>query len=255
MKDFDYRKYLAEGKLLNEAIDFPEMEDEFEGAMGAMVVEPEVYLQGIIDASAEEIVSDDYYEIMNAVEQGFYSKDEAVKLAKEWAKDKLSGLAEGKLLKEDIDMATILIHDDYQELYIGNRAEHDASSEEEQFSDEYMIDLKPGMYHMIFWNDEGPDYIVYDSKEEYIKDSIKSYWDIEHFERKFGLTDELDAAGDNWESVFNKHIEDNLDMYYEELNRLINNSEADGDSANGVVLLQNGKVVAGEATNISRRFN
>jgi len=164
-------------------------------------------------------------------------------------------LAEGKLLKENIDMATILSHDDYKELYIGNRAEHDASPEEEQFSDEYIIDLKPGMYQMIYWNDEGPDYMNYDNKLEYVKDSIVSYWDIEHFERKFGLTDELDAAGDNWESVFNKHIEDNLDMYYEELNRLINNSEADGDSANGVVLLQNGKVVAGEATNISRRFN
>jgi hypothetical protein len=87
---------LAENKLLKEEIDFPEMEDEFEGAMDAMMVEPEVYLQDIIDASAEEIVSDDYYEIMNAVEQGIYSKDEVVKLAKTWAKSKLSGLAEGE---------------------------------------------------------------------------------------------------------------------------------------------------------------
>ena len=164
-------------------------------------------------------------------------------------------LAEGRLLKENIDMATILSRDDYKELYIGNRAEHDASPEEEQFSDEYIIDLKPGMYQMIYWNDEGPDYTNFDSKEEYIKDTIAGYWDIEHFERKFGLKDELDAAGDNWESVFHKHIEDNLDMYYEELNKLINDSEADGDSANGVVLLQNGKVVAGEATDIRTRFN
>ena len=166
-----------------------------------------------------------------------------------------SDLAEGKLLKENIDMATILSHDDYHELYIGNRAEHDASSEEEQFSDEYMIDLKPGMYHMIFWNDEGPDYNVYDSKEEYVKDAIGDFWGEDHFESKFGLTDELDAAGDNWESVFHKHIEDNIDMYYEELNKLTNNSEADGDSAKGVVLLQNGKVVAGEATDIRTKFD
>jgi len=100
MDNFDLRKYLAENKLLKEEIDFPELEDEFEGAMDAMVVEPEVYLQDIIDASAEEIVSDDYYEIMNAVEQGVYSAEEAVKLAKAWAKNKLSGLAENKLLKE-----------------------------------------------------------------------------------------------------------------------------------------------------------
>jgi len=95
MKDFDLRKYLAEGKLLKENIDFPELEDEFEGAMDAMVVEPEVYLQDIINASPEEIVSDDYYEVMNAVEQGVYSEDEAVELAKAWAKEKLSTLSEG----------------------------------------------------------------------------------------------------------------------------------------------------------------
>ena len=100
MDNFDLRKYLAENKLLKEEIDFPELEDEFEGAMDAMVVEPEVYLQDIIDASAEEIVSDDYYEIMNAVEQGVYSKDEAVKLAKSWAKEKLSTLSEGLFSKK-----------------------------------------------------------------------------------------------------------------------------------------------------------
>ena len=104
MENFDLRKYLAENRLLKEEIDFPELEDEFEGAMDAMVVEPEVYLQDIIDASAEEIVSDDYYEIMNAVEQGVYSAEEAVKLAKAWAKDKLSGLAENKLIKEYLDL-------------------------------------------------------------------------------------------------------------------------------------------------------
>ena len=102
MDNFDLKKYLAEGRLLKENVDFPELEDEFEGAMDAMIVEPEVYLQDIIDAPAEEIVSDDYYEIMNAVEQGVYSKDEAVKLAKAWAKEKLSSLAEGRLLKEDL---------------------------------------------------------------------------------------------------------------------------------------------------------
>ena len=104
MDNFDLRKYLAKGRLLKEEIDFPELEDEFEGAMDAMIVEPEVYLQDIIDASAEEIVSDDYYEIMNAVEQGVYSAEEAVKLAKAWAKDKLSSLAENKLIKEYLDL-------------------------------------------------------------------------------------------------------------------------------------------------------
>jgi hypothetical protein len=158
-------------------------------------------------------------------------------------------LAEGKLLKENIDMATIASHDNYRELYIGNRAEHDASFEEEQFSDEYIIDLKPGMYQMIYWNDEGVNYDNYDSKFEYIVDSIMDFWGERIFD-DFGLNDELDAAGDNWEGVFHKDVKDNIDKYYEYLNKQINNSYPDGDSASGVVLLQNGKVVAGEATEI-----
>jgi len=91
---YRFRQFLTEG-VIKENIDFPELEDEFEGAMDAMVVEPEVYLQDIINASPEEIVSDDYYEVMNAVEQGVYSEDEAVELAKAWAKEKLSTLSEG----------------------------------------------------------------------------------------------------------------------------------------------------------------
>ena len=159
-------------------------------------------------------------------------------------------LAEGRLLKEAIDMAAIASNDNYRELYIGNKAEYDASPEGKQFNDEYIIDLKPAMYQVIYWNNEGPDYINYDSKEEYIKNAITGFWGEDHFIEEFGIKAKLDAAGDNWESVFNKHVDDNLDMYYEEINKLINNSEADGGSASGVVLLQNGKVVAGEATEI-----
>ena len=164
-------------------------------------------------------------------------------------------LTEG-IIKENIDMAVQSIsHDDYHDLYIGNKAEHDAADEEEQFSDEYMIDLKPGMYQMIYWDDEGPDYMNFDNKLEYVKESIAGFWGEDNFIEYFEIEDEIDAAGDNWESVFDKHLEDNLDMYYEELNKLINNSYPDGDSASGVVLLVNGKVVAGKATNISRRFD
>ena len=43
-------------------------------------------------------------------------------------------LTEG-VIKENIDMAVINSHDSYQDLYIGNKAEHDAADEEEQFSD------------------------------------------------------------------------------------------------------------------------
>jgi hypothetical protein len=91
------------GSKSSTSIDFPEMEDEFEGAMSSMSISKEEYLQDIINASDDEIVSDGYFEIKNAVEQGVYSKDEAVKLAKSWAKEKLSTLAEGKQLKEETD--------------------------------------------------------------------------------------------------------------------------------------------------------
>ena len=159
------------------------------------------------------------------------------------------GLSEG-IIKENIDMAVINSHDDYYDLYIGNKAEHDAADEEEQFSDEYMIDLKPGMYQMIYWNDEGPDYMNFDNKLEYVKESISGFWGEDYFIEEFGIEDLMDAAGDNWGSAFDKHLEDNLDMYYEKLNEFINNSYPDGDSASGVVLLVNGKVVAGEATEL-----
>jgi len=64
---------------------------------------------------------------------------------------------------------------------------------------------------------------------------------------KFGIEDEV--GDDNWD-YFDQHVADNLDMYYEELNNLINNSYPDGDSASGVVLLVNGKIVAGKAYKI-----
>ena len=149
-----------------------------------------------------------------------------------------------------INKATIHNHFDYKDLYIGNTSDFENLPEDEKFSNEYMIDVDPGMYQMIYWNDEGPDSMGFDSKLDYVKESIRNYWGEDHFEQKFGIEDILDAAGDNWESAFHKHIEDNLDKYYEELNSLIKNSYPDKDSACGVVLLENDKIIAGEASKI-----
>ena len=82
----------SSSKSSSPTINFPELEDEYRDTMKGAIERPEIYLQNIIDASAEEIVSDKYYEIMNAVKRGDYSAEEAVKLAKAWAKDKLSSL-------------------------------------------------------------------------------------------------------------------------------------------------------------------
>ena len=101
MDKFNLKEYLKNNPLLKENIDFPELEDEFEGAMDAMVVEPEIYLQDIID-DPSVVLGDDYFEVYNAVEDGIYSEEEAVELAKKWATDKLSSLAENKTLNEEV---------------------------------------------------------------------------------------------------------------------------------------------------------
>tara|TARA_Y100000034_G_scaffold134444_1_gene202899 strand:- start:237 stop:1232 length:996 start_codon:yes stop_codon:yes gene_type:complete len=87
-------------KSTTSTINFPELEDEYEGAMDAMVVEPEIYLQDIID-DPSVVLGDDYFEVYNAVEDGIYSEEEAVELAKKWATDKLSSLSENKTLNEE----------------------------------------------------------------------------------------------------------------------------------------------------------
>ena len=104
---------------------------------------------------------------------------------------------------------------------------------------------------MIYWNDEGPDSMSFNTKEEFVKESIYNYWGEEGFIENFeGLEDELEALYDEdnpdvyW-NAFGKHMNDNLDTYYEMIKGMINNSYPDGDSASGVVLLVNGKEVAG----------
>ena len=90
--NFDLKKYLAEGRLLKEAIDFPEMEDELEGAMLASTQSKESYLRDIADIPYYEIDLDGYYEVKNAIEQGVYTEEEAMKIMKKWAKSKLQEL-------------------------------------------------------------------------------------------------------------------------------------------------------------------
>jgi len=110
--NFDAKQWLVENKItfqsrLNEAIDFPEMEDEFRGAMETGDYTEEEYLQDIISASPNELVSNiyfgAYYEVSNAIKQGTYTKPEAIKLMKAWAKEKLGSpeKSEGSIWDED----------------------------------------------------------------------------------------------------------------------------------------------------------
>ena len=149
-----------------------------------------------------------------------------------------------------INKATIANHSDYEDLYIGNTSDFENLPDNIKFSAEYMIDVDPGMYQMIYWNDEGPDSVSYNSKKEYVIESITNFWGEDQFIEKFQIEDKIDEAGDEWGNVFNKHVEDNLDMYFEELKKYTNNSYPDKDSACGVVLLENDKIIAGKANKI-----
>ena len=149
-----------------------------------------------------------------------------------------------------INKATIANHSDYEDLYIGNTSDFENLPDNIKFSAEYMIDVDPGMYQMIYWNDEGPDSMSYNSKKEYVIESITNFWGEDSFIEKFKIEDKIDEAGDEWGNVFNKHVEDNLDMYFEELKKYTNNSYPDKDSACGVVLLENDKIIAGKANKI-----
>ena len=149
-----------------------------------------------------------------------------------------------------INKATIANHSDYEDLYIGNTSDFENLPDNIKFSAEYMIDVDPGMYQMIYWNDEGPDSISCNSKKEYVIESITNFWGEDQFIEKFQIEDKIDEAGDNWKNVFNKHIENNLDIYFEELKAYTNNSYPDKDSACGVVLLENNKIIAGDANKI-----
>lgn len=92
--NFNAKQWLVENKItfqsrLNKNIDFPEMEDEFRGAMEAGDQTKEEYLQDIIDTPSSQIDLSGYYEVENAVEQEDYSREQAIKLMKAWAKEKL----------------------------------------------------------------------------------------------------------------------------------------------------------------------
>jgi hypothetical protein len=73
--------------------DFHPMDDEFEGAMQTGDYTKEEYLQGVIDATPEELLGDGYLELVSAVESGEYTENEAIDLAKKWARNKLRNLS------------------------------------------------------------------------------------------------------------------------------------------------------------------
>ena len=90
---------------INEAIEFFEMDSEFEGAMEAGDQTEEEYLRDIIDTPSPQIDLSGYYEVENAVDQGDYSKGQAIKLMKSWAKDKMNELG----LDESVNLKEILL--------------------------------------------------------------------------------------------------------------------------------------------------
>tara|TARA_Y100000389_G_scaffold21415_1_gene18405 strand:- start:266 stop:748 length:483 start_codon:yes stop_codon:yes gene_type:complete len=142
--------------------------------------------------------------------------------------------------------AYINSHFDYENLYLTNEEKlnqllSDYKEDGDTWEPEYITDIDEGKFQMIYWNDEGPESMSFDSKGEYVKEAIEGFWGEDCFIEKFGIEDLVDS---DWKN-FDKHRDDNLDMYFEELNILNNNSYPDGDSANGVVLLVEGELISG----------
>jgi len=153
--------------------------------------------------------------------------------------------SQSKLIKENknYDTAWIRSHSDYYDIYIGTKEsfyEDQQEGEDAAFgyeAEEYLTDLDPGKYQMIFWNNDGPNSMSFNTKEEFVVESIANYWG----EDGFDSVDNYDDVTD-W---YNKEVIPNIDDYYEQVKAMINNSYPDGDSANGVVLLVDGEEVAG----------
>ena len=100
---------------------------------------------------------------------------------------------------------------------------------------DYLIDLDPGKYQMIYWHDEGPENMSFNDKLEFVKESIYNYWGESNFIEQFpGLEDKLEALYDEdnpdvyW-NAFEEHMKDNLDKNYEMIKGMINNSYPDGE--------------------------
>ena len=157
-------------------------------------------------------------------------------------------LAEGKLLKENVTKAYIWSHEDYYDLYLTNDQGLKKDIEANEGTEpEYITDVEPGMYQMVSWNDEGPFATSYDSKLEFVKEVVVNYWGEDDFLEEFGLEELYNLDSDEYFAAFYKHIEENLDKYYDKILKMSDAVEPDKDSGSGVVVLEKGKIVAGEA--------
>ena len=117
-------------------------------------------------------------------------------------------LAEGKLLKESIDVAYFWGHDDYENFYLSSKSEYDQEVKDDGEPDTVKM-IPPAKVNYIHWNDE------------FIR--VDSYNSIDEF---------LDETSDDFGGNINTAEE------------IINDSYPDGSSSNGEVLLIDGKVVA-----------
>ena len=164
-------------------------------------------------------------------------------LRKFLVENKLTGQSKLILENKNHNAAWIRSHSDYYDIYIGTKKsfyEDQKKGEDASFggeAEDYLIDLDPGMYQMIFWNDDGPESMSFNDKEEFVVKSIANYWGEDGFD---SIEDYDDV--DDW---YDKEVIPNIDNYYEQVKNMINNSYPDGDSANGVVLLVDGNEVAG----------
>ena len=136
-------------------------------------------------------------------------------MVKQLLKERFQQLAGIKPLYEQEEStkkaAAVLSHDEYKSVYFGDEEEF----EEEGF--EFIETFNPSSpYTFVMWNDETLDVYDYASEEDLI---------VEFGEMGFGMCDEKECG-------------------MAEIKEVINDSQPDRDSAHGLALLANGKVVA-----------
>lgn len=147
-------------------------------------------------------------------------------------------------------------HEDYHTLnlaskqsyekYINDMAEAEGITVEEVMDMEWMRykeDIPDNRIIHISWNDEGPYVLGFDDFHDFLKDIIIGFWGEE------SLIEKLNKKGLNgekiWEDFYTKDNKKLDDEIWKELKIWIDNSEADGGSGSAVLLIIDGKIVAG----------
>lgn len=132
-----------------------------------------------------------------------------------------------------IEAAWIESHFEYETLYLGTK------TKSEEY--EYNTLLSDDRIQFITWNDETVDSIGYKAIDEFIIDVANNFHGHDHFIESFNVPG---MGGTDWETNYDEHMKANMNLYYDELIRLIKDSEPHCDSEIGCLLIVDNVIIA-----------